>query len=146
MESKSVLLKYNSDNVTIDNFKDANNWDILKDILLYHPSQITRHEASFVIGELKIIEFIPLLMKVVLYDSSIVARHEAIEALGKMKSAYSKEIIDFLEEVVYNKNSNDIMSHSDIQVTAKEAIEKLTHKKRILQKLKVFEASRTLCS
>ena len=128
MESRSIILKYNSDNVTIGDFKDPKTWNILKDILLYHPSQITRHEASFVMGELRITEFIPLLMQVILSDSSIVARHEAIEALGKMKGDYSKEIIDFLEGVISNKNSKDIMSHPDIQVTAQEAIEKINGK------------------
>lgn len=41
---------YNSDNVTIDNFSECSR-DLL-DILLYHKSPITRHEAAFVMQKL----------------------------------------------------------------------------------------------
>lgn len=91
---------YNSDNVTVDNFPECSR-DLL-DILLYHQSPITRHEAAFVMQ--KLLEegkgSIAYLISVIKFDTSIVAKHEAVEAMGGASLSYDiHEALRFLHKI-----------------------------------------------
>ncbi|MBI2148393.1 HEAT repeat domain-containing protein [Candidatus Woesearchaeota archaeon] len=102
------ISKYTVDKVNANKFRDPSKWFDLRDLLLYHPDPIVRHEASFVIGELGNTGLEPYLMTVIKFDNSIVAKHEAAEALGRMQGRDAYYAYKFLLKVYDNiKNYDD---------------------------------------
>ncbi|MBI3459112.1 HEAT repeat domain-containing protein [Candidatus Azambacteria bacterium] len=95
---------------------------LLRDVLLFHSSPITRHEAAFTIGHFGLFELMPFLMYVIKNDESVIVQHEACEALGEMKGCAAKEAYNFLNKVVNDKKKR---YHSDVIITIKEAMENL---------------------
>lgn len=125
---------YNSENVNIKNFSKGKDWRDLLDVQLYHPSSITRHEASFVIGELVSQGTFPveILFTVVKFDNSIVAKHEAVEAIGRAVTPNSVvNAYRFLRKIS-GPGYDDGVYHPDVQSTIKESLAKL---EKLLTKL-----------
>lgn len=126
-ERLSKISRYRFQDMVFSNFSGPATYGDLKDILLYHPNPVVRHEASFIIGELGIEELIPYLVKVVKFDQSIVGTHEAIEALGKFKNSREAERIKrFLTQITTNKNYDERIRDPDIQATARLSLEQLS--------------------
>ncbi len=121
------ISQYGSGDVTSETFADPRTWRDLGDILLFHPSAVTRHEASFVIADLQV----PLaerLISAVKFDTSIVAKHEAAESLGKIEDgddAWMAYV--FLQRASDRKNRRYARGvyHCDVQTTVRESLEKL---------------------
>ena len=55
--------------------RTPSNWRLFRDVLLFHPSPIARHEAAFYVGEFGISELFPLLIYAVENDKSLVVKH-----------------------------------------------------------------------
>jgi len=137
-ESFNEISKYNADDITFEKFKDPRRLEELKDILIYHPNQIIRHEAAFIIGELAnkgLPVLIEYLIPVIKFDKSIVAKHEAVEALGRVN--HPNDIVNayrFLCRLTTRKFYEDEVYHPDVQQTAKEAKSRLEKKLKKLSK------------
>ncbi len=114
---------YRAVDVTPARFADPSTWDDLQKIVVYHPDPITRHEASFVIGELQPPELVPWLYSVAKFDRSIVATHEAIEALGRTRGPARNWVISRLERL--RTVQEDRIQHLDIQATFNRALAEL---------------------
>ena len=118
------ISKYETRDITSQNFKYPSRWKELADILLFHPNPITRHEACFVAADLQIL-IAHRLISVVKFDTSIVNKHEAAESLGKIKNrddawmAYS-----FLKKTTDSKmrKYDDDIYHPDVQATICESL------------------------
>ena len=76
--------RYKTRDITSSTFSDPARWYILKDIMVYHTSPITRHEACFVAAEVGC-DCAGSLVSIVKFDTSVVNKHEAAEALGKLR-------------------------------------------------------------
>jgi len=124
-EQYKKISKYTWQEVNPVTFRDSETWPILKDILLYHPNPIVRHEASYIIGDFNIHDLVPALIESVKYDPSIVAKHESAEALGFIKGDAAVSAYNFLNTLLKDKNrtifSDPLIYHEDVIVTAKEA-------------------------
>ncbi len=124
------ISRYASGSITVQKFRNAQRNPLLlqdlKDILLYHPNPIIRHEAAFIIGELKL-PIAHLLIPAVKYDRSIVVKHEAIEALGRTND-YGDACMAyvFLKKITKTPEKYDAgVAHEDVQITAQEALKEL---------------------
>ncbi len=127
-ERLKELLEYNWRNVNhnVEQFYNESTWPMLADIILYHPNQIVRHEASYNAGDLNLVEFIPILIKAVKYDPSIVAKHEAAEALGFMTGEKAKEGLELLKKIVNKEPGFDeLVYHDDVIKTAEASVQLL---------------------
>lgn len=118
--------RYKTNQITCSNFKNPKTWPLLRDIMIYHNSPITRHEACFISVELSC-PYASKLVQIVKFDISIVVKHEAAEALGKIKEkddawmAYT-----FLREAFQNnRHYGDGVYHPDVQASIKESIDDL---------------------
>jgi hypothetical protein len=78
-----AVKRFGHSDVTMDRFRRPGTWGMLRDILLYHPDQIVRHEAAFVIGAVNA-DCAPFLIQALKFDPSIVNKHESAEALGQL--------------------------------------------------------------
>lgn len=129
-ERLEEISKYNSGDMELINFKDESKLKDLYDILVYHPSSIIRHEASFIIAELgqngnKIM--VEELIFAAKFDRSIVAKHEAIESLGRLTN--KEDIFNSYKFLIELENNDDInFNHPDIKQTIKESIEMIKRK------------------
>ena len=123
-ERLEEISQYTSEDMKLRNFRDPNAWDDLVDILIYHPSSITRHEASFIIAELDDSYLTSRLMQVVKFDRSIVAKHEAVEALGRTTKDV-KRVYQFLRNIITPGIYDDEVYHPDVQATAQESMRAL---------------------
>lgn len=120
------ISRYEALDITCDRFRDPVSWRDLKDVLIYHPNPVARHEASFVIGELQIEDLIPWLYSVLKFDRSIVAKHEAAEALGRTRGTQAKRIYRLLNRFTDPDFRFDPeVYHPDVQATIKLAINEL---------------------
>ena len=116
---------YTIDEMVLDYFRDPSTWHDLKDILIYHPDPIVRHEASFIVGELEIEDLASFLSKVIKFDTSIVAKHEAAEALGKAKGREAMQAYIFLSKITSEQGYDDDVYHPDVQHTATQSMQRL---------------------
>ena len=126
--------RYRHSDVTAEKFtgavSDYKLYQDLVDLALHHPHPVTRHEASFLLGELGLTNAIPDLMRIVMLDKSIVAKHEAAESLGKL-GENSDEAYGFLKAVIdpHNRKYEEGVYHSDVQATAELAIRQIDEKR-----------------
>lgn len=120
------VCKYEWGNIKWHTFRNQESWSLLKDILLFHPNPIVRHEAAYMIGDFNIYDLVPALIDSIKYDKSIVAKHESAEALSFIKGPVALTAYNFLKDITENKNNyNELIQHEDVQVTALEALKHL---------------------
>lgn len=128
-EQYKKISKYTWQEVNPLTFRDSETWPILKDILLYHPNPIVRHEASYIIGDFNIHDLVPALIDSVKYDPSVVAKHESAEALGFIKGDAAAQAYNFIKTLLNDKDksifTDPLVYHEDVIVTAKEAFKLL---------------------
>ena len=128
-EELARISQYSDDDIVPDSFRDPKTWGDLKNVLIYHPDPIVRHEASFVVGEIQPDELIGWLYGVVKFDSSIVATHEAIEALGRTRNKnYARRLFQRLTGLRDGaRGIDERLGHPDVQATFDRALSKLTN-------------------
>lgn len=128
-EEYEEICEHSWKQVNPNTFMDSESWPILKNIILYHPNPIVRHEASYIAGDLNIYDLVPVLIDAVKYDLSIVGKHEAVEALGFIKGPAAKQAHDFIKSLLEDKNQklfeHKLIYHEDVIKTAEEAFKLL---------------------
>ena len=120
-----VKVLNNLEDIELEQFRDPDTWKDLQYILHAHPNPVTRHEACFVAGELKIEDLIPGLKEAAIGEKSLVVRHEAIEALGRIGEQGVHAVDDFLASLQSNKNHDPLLEHPDIVATLETARRRL---------------------
>lgn len=96
-------------------------------VLHFHPDQIVRHEAAFVLsefpyrGELEKSLVVRELRSAFREDTSIVAKHEIMEALGEICSPSSVGATADLAKILRFRNKY----HEDLVKTAEDAFDNL---------------------
>jgi len=120
------ISRYQSEDMTAEKFSDPSTWTDLKDILIYHPDPIVRHEASFVASQLPYHgNLVPYLISVVKFDQSIVAKHEAIEALGNVGGSEASKVYRFLSRIFTQRGYDEGVYHPDVQATIQHSLREL---------------------
>jgi hypothetical protein len=123
---RAEISQYQHSQVTPDRFRDPASWRDLKDILLYHPDQIVRHEAAFVIGAVNA-ACAPFLIQAIKFDPSLVNKHESAEALGQLTDPELAMVgYRYLKMIFQNPELFDEgVRHRDVLNTIRLALEAL---------------------
>lgn len=132
------ISRYKQSDMTSENFRDPSKWDDLKDILIYHPDPVVRHEVPFIMQELGAVcsLYAGFLISVLKFDKSIIAKHEAAEALRYVDEHEACRVYRYLTRMTVPDRFDTEVYHLDVQATIQGTLKELERRweKRALKR------------